>query len=268
MAVTGILIVVALILALQIDRIFPESPPSGISTDADPAAGRTHELNALEGSVATLKDMLESLHSAARKTESEAEIMAQIARLEERVMRLSTHSPARPEPNMSESKLAETRAKAVEILRLRDEIARCEKDITSLTEAANQATPDMQNLEIKVKALEAALAEAKLKNRGVRLVRELSDTTKEPVIVDVSKDGLRIMRFDQPGSIEAGTLKDFYQAIRRFRKQDQYFVLYFRPDGAGRFDEIRQAVKNAGFEVGYDAIPQNAQLSLEVEGGP
>ena len=70
------------------------------------------------------------------------------------------------------------------------------------------------------------------------------------------------MRFDQPGMITASTVAEFERVIRRFRKYDQYFVLYFRPDGAGRFEEMREAVKTAGFEVGYDAIAQEAVLTL------
>jgi hypothetical protein len=70
------------------------------------------------------------------------------------------------------------------------------------------------------------------------------------------------MRFDQGQLIEVATLDGFYSQIRKFRKQDQYIVLYFRPSGAARFEELRQAVKNSGFEVGYDAIDEDAELAL------
>jgi uncharacterized protein YfcZ (UPF0381/DUF406 family) len=268
MSVTGILIVVALMLALQIDRVVTTNPPKGISSDDDPAATRSAELDALEVTVARLKEKLELLHGAARKTESEAEIKAQIARLEERVLGLSSRNPVKQDSAMSLADLAEMKAKAAEILRMREEIRQCEEAVSRFSESAADASLTMQDLEKKVRELEAAVIVARVKSNGLRLIRELSDTTKEPVIVDVGGNSLKIMRFDKPGIIEAMSLKDFYQVMRGFRKQDQYFVLYFRPDGAGRFEELRQAVKNSGFEIGYDAISQDAEIALGKEDDP
>ncbi len=87
------------------------------------------------------------------------------------------------------------------------------------------------------------------------------------IIVDVGEIRLKIMRFDKPQPIELKSLQDFYAQVKNFRKQDQYFVLYFRPSGAARFEELRQAVKNSGFEIGYDAIDEDAELSLGKRGG-
>ncbi len=145
---------------------------------------------------------------------------------------------------------------------MREEIRQTEEAVTRFTESATESSRKMQDLESKVRELEAAVIAARDKSRGLRLIRELSDTTKEPIIVDVGEKSLKVMRFDKPNVIEATTLKDFYQIIRGFRKQDQYFVLYFRPDGASRFEELRQAVRNSGFEVGYDAISQDADIAL------
>jgi hypothetical protein len=76
------------------------------------------------------------------------------------------------------------------------------------------------------------------------------------------------MRFDQAQIVENASLEDFQQTMSKFRKQDQYFVLYFRPKGADRFEELKDAVKNAGFEVGYDAIAEGVELTLGKEDGP
>lgn len=262
MAVTGILIVVALILALQIDKVFSPSQPQGLSTDHDPAADKQGELDGLEKNLADLKQRLETLQAAVRKTESEAEIKAQIARIEERILSLTTHAKGSDEDLTSDSNIEEVKAKAAEIIRLREEIRRCEEEITHLSKSAADAAHRMQELEKQVREAEAAVAAARAKNRSLRLIRELSDTTKEPIIVDASGRILKIMRFDHPGTITASSLAEFEKIIRRFRKHDQYFVIYFRPDGAIRFEELRNTVKSAGFEVGYDAIPQDALLSL------
>jgi hypothetical protein len=73
------------------------------------------------------------------------------------------------------------------------------------------------------------------------------------------------MRFDQAQITEVGTNEEFRTAVTKFRKQDQYFVFYFRPDGTSRFSILRDIVKNAGFEIGYDAIEEGADLALGKE---
>jgi hypothetical protein len=164
--------------------------------------------------------------------------------------------------------LAEIKTKAAEILRLREEIRKCEEDISRFSESATDAGVRMRELEQRVKELESAAIAVRIKSRNLCLIRELSDTTKEPVIVDVGEKSLKLMRFDQEQVIEVASQEDFHRIMRKFRKQDQYFVFYFRPDGASRFEELREVVKNAGFEVGYDAIAKGAELSLGKENGP
>jgi len=268
MSVTGILIVVALMLALQIDRVTNTSPSKGISSDADPPATRGSVLEALEETVATLKQKLEALQGADRKTESEAELRAQIARLEERVLGLSSRNSVANNHGLGAADLAEITTKTAEILRLREEIRKCEEDLSRFSESATDAGVRMRELEQRVKELESAAIAVRIKSRNLCLIRELSDTTKEPVIVDVGEKSLKLMRFDQEQVIEVASLEDFHRIMRKFRKQDQYFVFYFRPDGASRFEELREVVKNAGFEVGYDAIAEGAELSLGKENGP
>lgn len=186
----------------------------------------------------------------------------EIARLEDRIVantpRQTSEKAIENTPFASE----EMRKKAAEILRLRAEIRECEKAITESATSAGEASRRMKELEQRVKAMEAEVAAARTKNKSIRLIRELSDTTKEPVIVDVGRKSLRILRFDQPQVVSVASLNEFYTQIRKFRKEDQYFVLYFRPSGATRFEELRQAVKNSGFEVGYDAIDEDAELAL------
>lgn len=267
MSVTGILIVIALMLALQVDRVTQTSSSNGISSDSDQLAARSEDLETLEQTLASLKEQLENLQSSARKTDSEAELNSQIARLEERVLSLSVKSSSVKSNNVNTAEFSEVKTKATEILRLREEIKKHEEAIAQLSEQAINSGDIMRKLEQKVKEMEAAVINARLKSRNMRLIRELSDTTKEPIIVDVTKTKIRLMRFDQAQVTEVDTNDQFREAITKFRKQDQYFVFYFRPDGTSRFSSLRDIVKNAGFEIGYDAIAEGADLSLGKEEG-
>jgi hypothetical protein len=260
MSVTGILIVVSLMLALQIDRVADSNPKKGITSDSDLPTVSNIKLDALEESVAILKRKLETLQGAARKTESKTEIFAQINRLERRVTELSLR-------NSSTDKNQPISSKYAELLRLREEIRLCEEEVFRFSKSADETGTRMRELEQKVKELEALAISARIKSRNLVLIREPSDTTKEPIIVDVGKSSMRVMRFDHAEILEDLSLDDFRKTISKFRKQDQYFVLYFRPEGACRFQEIKDEVKNAGFELGYDAIAEGVEITLGKGGG-
>jgi Tfp pilus assembly protein PilN len=262
MSVTGILIVIALMLALQIDKLDGSPKTSEISEDAEPATASTGELNDLEHEISKLKTVLEDSRILNRKTESMTEIQEQIARLEEQIISISgpQDTPANLLPNSV--KLDDLKSQAAEIIRLKHEIEAANIKLQSLGPAVQQSNRNAVELERKVKVAEASVAQIRLDSKKLKLIRELSDTTKEPVIVDVSDKQMRLMRFDKPETAVIESVEAFQRYLKSYRKEEQYFVLYFRPSGATRFELLRQAVKNAGFEVGYDAIEEDSDLSL------
>ena len=267
MAVTGILIIIALMLALQIDRVKERPDRSQISSDSDPIGSNPEELKELEITLLEMKEHLEVIQSASRKTESESEIKAEIARLEDKISGVSARPLPANQTVLDLTSIDSIKSQAVEIIRLREEIKECKEVIAHSADSAVQARQTMLELERKVREVESLVAVARLQRKKLNLIRKLSDTTKEPIIVDVAENRLRIMRFDNPQPVDLSSLQDFYGQIKTFKKQDQYFVLYFRPSGASRFEELRQAVKNSGFELGYDAIEEDAELSLGKAGG-
>jgi hypothetical protein len=268
MSVTGILIVIALMLALQIDKLDGSPEPSEISGDAEPATASLTELRDLESEILKMKTVLEDSRNLDRKTGTVSEIQAEIARLEEQIISLSGSGDAAPSTLPSPLKLEELKSQAAEIIRLRHEIEIAKTKLSELGPAVQQTTRNAVELERKVKLAEASVAQIRLESKKLKLIRELSDTTKEPVIVDVSERQIRVMRFDKPGTATMDSTDEFQRSLKSYRKEEQYFVLYFRPSGAARFESLRQAVKDAGFEVGYDAVDENSDLSLGKAGDP
>lgn len=68
-----------------------------------------------------------------------------------------------------------------------------------------------------MKEAEAAVVAARLKGLKVTLVPEQSDTTKGPVIVDLSRTHAILRRFDAPTAIVAGNIQEFEKIIGRFK---------------------------------------------------
>lgn len=262
MAVTGILLVIMLLLALQLDKL-PTDPanPQGLTNDLDPDDADIAELDRLSAELRAALDQLAQLQTARRENQTPADVVADIRRLENQIARALTRvrSAAGEAPTEMDVDL---QSRVAEILRLRDEITAAEEKLREQAQSGPEATRRLIELEEAVKAAESKVLAGREQSKKLRLIPENSGTTKEPVVVDVSQASLIIMRFDVPGQTRLATLFDFDKHLGNYRKEDQYFVLFFRPSGAGRFEELRQSLRNRGFEVGYDAIAEETELAL------
>lgn len=261
MSVTGILIVISLLLAIEIDRQPIEARATGVSGDADTSIASQTELSEVLDKLVRAETELEQLRASEQSRESESELKASIARLEEEVARLMSKSSV--QRDSTEGTDQELLTKGVAIVRMTSEIEDLRKRLEAVSGVVSEQAPQLRGLETVVKEAEASVAAARLKGLKVRLVPEQSDTTKEPIIVDLSRTRAVVMRFDNPNPISAVNLPEFYRIIEQFEPTKQYFVLFVRPSGAGRFKQIRQAIVNSKFEVGYDAVEEDTEILLD-----
>jgi hypothetical protein len=261
MSVTGILIVISLLLAIEIDRQPIEARATGVSGDADTSIASQTELSEVLDKLVRAETELEQLRASEQSRESESELKASIARLEEEVARLMSKSSV--QRDSTEGTDQELLTKGVAIVRMTSEIEDLRKRLEAVSGVVSEQAPQLRGLETVVKEAEASVAAARLKGLKVRLVPEQSDTSKEPIIVDLSRTRAVVMRFDNPNPISAVTLPEFYRIIEQFEPTKQYFVLFVRPSGAGRFKQIRQAIVNSKFEVGYDAVEEDTEILLD-----
>jgi hypothetical protein len=261
MSVTGILIVISLLLALDIDQQPYELSRTGVSGDTDSPVASQAELSEVLDKLVRAETQLEELTVTEQTIESEGALKAEISRLEEEIARLAAKSSnQKMETDDVDSEIL---AKGVEIVRITSEIEELRKRLEDASGVVDEVSPRLRELENKVKQAESAVAAARLKGLKVKLVPEQSDTTKEPIIVDLSRTRALVMRFDHPHPVAAANLPEFYRIIEHFEPTKQYFVLFVRPSGADRFEQIRQAIVNSMFEVGYDAVEEDTEILLD-----
>jgi FtsZ-binding cell division protein ZapB len=255
-SVIGILLVITILLALHLE------PAAPLSTDeAPPAPEQETKLQQTLDTLAALRAEIEQLQAAKSASDPGALaaentlLKSQIAALKARRSQLRASAKT-----MTGDRGAEV-ARA-EVARVRTELAAQTAALAEWRTKAAASQAAMVKLEQEVKQREAALLAERDRKNVLRLIPERTKTSKEPVLVLVTGAGLSLQRFDAGEVMNGRSAAQFRDALKQFSKLDQYLVLYFKPSGGGRFDELTEAARDAGFEIGYDAIPEQFEIEF------
>ncbi len=267
MSVTGVLIVISLMLALQLDNVAGPTRPPGLSQDTDPAGDGKVALESVLADLAIARSRLEMLQAGRRSEGQRGEVEAEIARMEEGITRLKWREQANSGEDAVGPLTPELMSKIAEIERLKQETERVEARLAELDSDSAGDAGDLMKLEKRVRETESVVARSRLEERKLRLIPEPSETTKEPVILVLSGKDFTIMEFDRPDTKVLAGIAELERALASFRQVDQYFVLFVRPSGTSNFEEVRSLVRDAGFEVGYDAMEETTELTFGAKDG-
>ena len=131
-------------------------------------------------------------------------------------------------------------------------------------------------LKLQVKTLQVFLQEllteianlkAEIARRRMAMKPVPGEVTKrlEPLLVTVAGQSAKLERFRVAGSkvlLPAVTGEDLTAALKRFDAHHFYVVFYIKPSGIANFAELKAAARAAGFEVGYDAMEEDAEIDF------
>ncbi|MFZ2281485.1 MAG: hypothetical protein WAW39_27035 [Prosthecobacter sp.] len=248
---TGFLVIITIFLALNLDEVI------SVSSDEDPHAALA----------VTLKDTLAEIMKLKQKgvmaelspNETEETIRRMIEELKRSIERLtpSTQTDATQKTTEETPLQREVRIEKQKLLTL---IESLKKLLPETTEKAAKAESELAALESEVKRIQSLLQMSFDQQNVLRLIPEKSTTNKDPVLVVVDKTGFRIQLFDGSKSKSANSLEELMQTLTAFPSAQNYIVLYFKPSGALQFDEVTRRTRGAGYEIGYDLIPEHIQL--------
>jgi hypothetical protein len=118
----------------------------------------------------------------------------------------------------------------------------------------------------KVKELKEADEKAQ-QSALILLPPDRSVTDKEPLIASVDAKGISLYQFGGKNESFSG-IADFQARLRGFDSTRQYVVFYNKPGGTPIIDACIEAVRKAGFSVGYDGIPDDLSLQLNQPTSP
>ncbi len=252
---TGFLIIITIFLALNLDEVI------SVSSHADPHSALAVTLKDTLAEIAKLKQ--KGVMAELSPNETEETVRRMIEELKRSIDRLSpSMQPDATQKTTDESPLE--REVRIEKQKLLTIIESLKKLLPETTDKAAKAESEVAALESEVKKIQSLLQMSYDQQNVLRLIPEKSTTKKDPVLVVVDKTGFRIQLFDGSKSQSAASLADLMQTLTAFPSAQHYIVLYFKPSGALQFDEVTRRTRGAGYEIGYDLIPEHIQLEPAV----
>ena len=256
-ATLGFLIIITIFLALNIDEVISASS----STDPHPVLTVTLQETLAE--IAKLKPGAAMAELSPH--ENEETVTRMIAELKSSIERLVPNSQSDPaKAAAGESRLE--RELRIEKQKYLTTLESLKKLLPDTTRKAAEAESKLTALESEVKKVQSQLQQSYDRQNVLRLIPEKSTTNKDPVLVMVSKSGFHIQAFDGSKAQSASSLEDLMQTLTAFPSTRNYIVIYFKPSGSLQFAEITKRTRGAGYEIGYDLIPEHIQL--ETAGAP
>lgn len=248
---TGFLVIITIFLALNLDEVI------SVSSDADPHSALAVTLKDTLAEIVKLKQ--KGVMAELSPNETEETIRRMIEELKRSIERLtpSTQPDATQKTTEDSPLQREVRIEKQKLLTI---IKSLKKLLPETTEKAAKAESEVAALESEVKRIQSLLQMSHDQQNVLRLIPEKSTTNKDPVLVVVDKTGYRIQLFDGSKSKSASSLEELMQTLTAFTSAQHYIVLYFKPSGALQFDEVTRRTRGAGYEIGYDLIPEHIQL--------
>ena len=258
-SVSGILILVTLLLATELDR------RSSDLHEANPELERRlakalHDQRDVEAQNADLRAVLTAAETAppAEKLESD------ITRLREQLVEERKKYSSIAEQLASSQSAIETRDRTLGLTDLKGQIERVVQEAGDLKREDGKVRETMVDLERRVASVEAKLLNLRQREGKLWLIPDKSSTTKEPILTTVSQKGVKAERFDHPDQArefdKSGARAEFSSYLNGFKPVDQYVVFLVRPSGIELFERLVKAARDKGFEVGFDALEEDKDV--------
>ncbi|MDI1313609.1 hypothetical protein [Prosthecobacter sp.] len=248
---TGFLIIITIFLALNLDEVI------GVSSDADPHAALAVTLKDTLAEIVKLKQ--QAAMAVLSPNETEETLTRMIDELKRSIARLDPSTNPDPTKILADETPLEREIR-IEKQKLLAAIEALKKLLPDSTKEAAAAESKLAALESEIKKVQSRLQQTFDQQNVLRLIPEKSTTNKDPVLVVVDKSGFRIQLFDGSKSQSASSLADLMQTLTQFPPVKNYIVLYFKPSGALHFNDVTRRTRGAGYEIGYDLIPEDIQL--------
>jgi hypothetical protein len=259
-SVSGILILVTLILATELDH-----PTSRTTHDADPELERKlSETLRQQTEVNALNQNLQGLLAAAETAPAAEKLEVDIARLRSQLAdEEKKHSSIAEQLDASQSAI-EARDRTLGLTDLKAQIQRVIQEAATIAREEAKVRDEMSRLDQRVASVQSKLLKLREREGKLWLIPDKTSTTKEPILATISRTGARVERFDHPDQAKefskSSARNQFDSYLEQAKPLDQYVVFLIRPSGIELFDRLVKLAREKGFEVGFDALEEDREI--------
>lgn len=259
-SVSGILILVTLILATELDR-----PSSQSSPDADPKLERDlSETLRQQLEVDARNRNLQGLLAAAETAPATEKIEADIKQLQSQLAEEKRKHAALADQLAASQSAIEARDRILGLTSIKEQIQQAKLDTESIKRQETKVRAEAPRLEQIIASVQSTILKLHGRDGKLWLIPDQSSTAKEPVLVMVSKSGIRIERFDHPDEVktfdDSNARTAFRDYLSKAKSTDQYFVFLVRPSGIPQFERLVKLARAENFDVGFDALEEDKEV--------
>lgn len=255
--VLGIMILVTLQMASQVDPVAQRDQEPGRGLSSDPES----ELSWILKEVVELRMKIRALEQmrAGVALPSLTALKAEVDRLLGRIAWLEAAIENKDKAARAAAEDEANRNKPL-IVDLRRKIEELRRDIAKLQEAMLKALEERDKL-----GKEAAPSSTSGgSGLGGKFWVVEGGGGKTPLLVVVSQQGIVLQRFRHPEAerkLDAPVRSaDFREVLKSYATSDFYVVFYVKPSGVEIFRRLEKATSDAGFDTGYDALEEGTEL--------
>ena len=255
-------VVITIVMLLALDMGDPTQGTSGAATSSELAnklAGMLKQLDEVKAALQTIRDK-----KAASVLNPEI-LKGQVQSLRIELEGLLARDQKSQKPTGTPQDLKNQRIIELEIARLNAAIASAPEQIAELQKETDASLIAMQKAESELSLKESQLLAEQSRKNELTLIPDLSKTAKEPVVVVVAATSLIIQRLDNPEKRTLqinGSLSQLDTELDTFSTRNQYVVFFFKPSGVPHFNECTSRARSKGFDIGYDAVLEDVEITL------
>jgi hypothetical protein len=258
-AVTAMLIMVSLMMTLYVTDS-PVAAPGG----GEAVRARTRAMQAESDQITVRNQRARELVELARTAPDTNRLAADIAMLRVEVASASSNVARVMDRVFQQDAAARQRATQLGLGEERVQLDLTRRQVDALRQTNQLARAELDDLKQKVRDLEAQIERTKRDRSKLWLIPEADGSGKMPLLVSLSATNLVWERFNQPATRKqfptSAAEQPFSRLLAELRPDRDYLVFYIRPSGISQFERYSLLAKNAGFNLGYDAVEENTQI--------
>lgn len=263
-SVSGILVLVVIILATDIDKSSNTSAQDG--SDGFAIEQRLNRLMLERQGLIDAVGRLREIQASADNAPSTAKLIADIRDLKQRIQAIiSQIADAKQAMERADSAIREQDLK-LGLTQTREALEALRQGNEELVRKDTTERARLAELERQVALVQSQLLRVRSREGQLWFIPEPSTDQREPIVVVVGGNGISIERFDKPESrliySSPSAASEWLGYLKRLNKSQQFIVFLIRPSGIELFRSLRELTRDAGFHTGYDAVEEGQKITF------